>query len=89
MRKLEEALTPRQAAISLTGEPTLYEHLGELIRTFHKRNFTTFLMSNGTVPSALAKLAKNPHNSTFPLVGLTKKRSNDSAAHRQQKRGRN
>jgi tRNA wybutosine-synthesizing protein 1 len=24
MRKLEEAMTPRQAAISLTGEPTLY-----------------------------------------------------------------
>ena len=60
MRKLEEAMTPRQAAISLTGESTLYEHLVELIRTFHKRNFTTFLVPNGTVPSTLAKLSEEP-----------------------------
>lgn len=60
MKKLEEAKSPRQAAISLTGEPALYEHLGELIQTFHKRNFTTFLVSNGTVPSALANLSREP-----------------------------
>ncbi|MBC7131048.1 4-demethylwyosine synthase TYW1 [Candidatus Bathyarchaeota archaeon] len=58
--KLMEALRPRHAAISLTGEPTLYEPLGELIRAFHKRGFTTFLVSNGTVPSSLANLSEEP-----------------------------
>jgi len=59
-QKLQEALTPKHAAISLTGEPTLYKPLGELIQAFHKRGFTTFLVSNGTLPSALAKLSEEP-----------------------------
>jgi len=59
-QKFKEALRPRHAAISLTGEPTLYEPIGELIHAFHKRGFTTFLVSNGTVPSALAKLSHEP-----------------------------
>jgi len=59
-RKFREALTPKHVAISLTGEPTLYKPLGELIHTFHGRGFTTFLVSNGTEPSALAKLEEEP-----------------------------
>ena len=59
-KKFKEALTPRHAAISLTGEPTLYRHIGELIQAFHRRGFTTFLVSNGTVPSVLAKLSDEP-----------------------------
>ncbi len=59
-QKFREALTPKHVAISLTGEPTLYEPIGELIKTFHGRGFTTFLVSNGTVPSALAKLSEEP-----------------------------
>jgi tRNA wybutosine-synthesizing protein 1 len=59
-RKFQEAQRPAQVAISLTGEPTLYEPLGELIRTFHKRGLTTFLVSNGTLPSKLAKLSQEP-----------------------------
>ncbi|MEM3641979.1 MAG: radical SAM protein, partial [Candidatus Bathyarchaeia archaeon] len=59
-QKFKEALRPRHAAISLTGEPTLYEPIGELIQVFRKRGFTTFLVSNGTVPSALAKLSQEP-----------------------------
>ncbi len=59
-QKLQEASTPRHAAISLTGEPTLYKPLGELIQAFHKRSFTTFLVSNGTLPSALAELSEEP-----------------------------
>jgi tRNA wybutosine-synthesizing protein 1 len=58
--KFKEALTPKHAAISLTGEPTLYKHIGELIEIFHKNNFTTFLVSNGTTPSVLGKLNKEP-----------------------------
>lgn len=59
-KKFTEALTPRHVAISLAGEPTLYGHLGELIRVFHRQGFTTFLVSNGTVPSKLAELNEEP-----------------------------
>ena len=59
-RKFQEALTPKQVAISLTGEPTLYEPLGELIRTFHQKGLTTFLVSNGTLPAKLSKLSQEP-----------------------------
>jgi len=58
--KFREALTPRHAAISLTGEPTLYKYIGELIAAFHRKKFTTFLVSNGTTPSVLAKLSEEP-----------------------------
>jgi tRNA wybutosine-synthesizing protein 1 len=59
-QKFKEALTPKHAAISLTGEPTLYEQIGELIHTLHQRELTTFLVSNGTVPSALTKMSEEP-----------------------------
>jgi tRNA wybutosine-synthesizing protein 1 len=59
-QKFKEASTPRHVAISLAGEPTLYEPLGELIRTFHSRGFTTFLVSNGTMPKKLAELSEEP-----------------------------
>jgi tRNA wybutosine-synthesizing protein 1 len=58
--KFKEARTPRHVAISLAGEPTLYKHIGELIEIFHKRQFTTFLVSNGTRPTTLAKLDEEP-----------------------------
>lgn len=59
-QRLREALTPRHVAISLTGEPTLYAPLGDLLRAFHKRKFTTFLVSNGTMPRKLAELGEEP-----------------------------
>lgn len=60
LQKFNEALKPKHVAISLTGEPTLYKPLGELIQAFHNKGFTTFLVSNGTIPSALAKLREEP-----------------------------
>jgi wyosine [tRNA(Phe)-imidazoG37] synthetase (radical SAM superfamily) len=44
-RKFQEAQRPNQVAISLTGEPTLYEPLGELIDLFHRKGLTTFLVT--------------------------------------------
>ena len=58
--RYREAQKPRHAAISLAGEPTLYSKLGELIKTFHRRGFTTFLVSNGTNPAALHNLDEEP-----------------------------
>jgi tRNA wybutosine-synthesizing protein 1 len=58
--KRMEALSPKHAAISLTGEPTIYPYLDGLIENFHKRNFSTFLVSNGTIPEALSNLSEEP-----------------------------
>jgi tRNA wybutosine-synthesizing protein 1 len=59
-KKYREAHVPRHVAISLTGEPVLYENLGQLIEGFHGKKFTTFLVSNGTLPSTLARLKPEP-----------------------------
>jgi len=56
----EEAWNPNQIAISLSGEPTIYPHLGEFIEACHKRGMTTFLVTNGTFPKALEKLDPLP-----------------------------
>ncbi len=58
--KYSEALAPRHAAISLAGEPTLYPQLGGLLKAFHQRGLTTFLVSNGTTPEALSRLEEEP-----------------------------
>jgi tRNA wybutosine-synthesizing protein 1 len=55
-----EAQEPNQAAISLSGEPTLYPKLGGLIDVLKKRGFTTFLVTNGTLPKALERLDPMP-----------------------------
>lgn len=59
-RRYQEALHPKHAAISLAGEPTLYPELGDLVREFHRRDFTTFIVTNGTVPEALQDLSEEP-----------------------------
>ena len=43
-------------AISLTGEPTLYPKLPELIKEIHSRGKTSFLVTNGQHPEVLQKL---------------------------------
>jgi len=59
-RKYLESLQPRHVAISLAGEPTLYPKIGELIEGFHKRGFTTFLVTNGTLPEVLSNISCEP-----------------------------
>jgi tRNA wybutosine-synthesizing protein 1 len=58
--KFQEAQRPKHVAISLTGEPTLYDPLGELIDTFHNEGLTTFLVSNGNLPNKLSNLDQEP-----------------------------
>lgn len=57
--KFAEAMKPLHFAISLTGEPTAYPYLPELIKQLHKRKITSFLVTNGTAPEILKKLIKN------------------------------
>ncbi len=52
-QEMEEAYNPKHAAISLAGEPTTYPYIDELIKEFHKRDMTTFLVTNGQNPERL------------------------------------
>jgi len=56
----QEAMNPKHVAISLTGEATLYPMLGELIKEFHRRGITTFLVTRGVRPDVLANLEEEP-----------------------------
>ncbi|TAJ45693.1 4-demethylwyosine synthase TYW1 [Methanofollis fontis] len=53
--RFAEALDPDMVAVSLSGEPTLYSRLAELIDGFNAEGFTTFLVTNGTRPEMLAR----------------------------------
>jgi tRNA wybutosine-synthesizing protein 1 len=55
-----EAYEPNQVAISLSGEPTMYDGLGDFIGLCKSRGMTTFLVTNGTNPRALARLGTMP-----------------------------
>lgn len=69
--KLEEAFKPKNVAISLSGEPTLYEDLPELVKKFHDRDMTTFIVTNGTLPDKLKKLKDKDALPTQLYVSLT------------------
>ncbi|MFH0973501.1 MAG: 4-demethylwyosine synthase TYW1 [Candidatus Micrarchaeota archaeon] len=56
-QKFEEAQKPKHFALSLSGENTIYPFLPELIKEIHGRGMTTFLVTNGTNPQALERLA--------------------------------
>jgi len=71
-KKLKEANNPNQVAISLDGEPTMYPYLGELIREYEKRKFTTFLVTNGLLPERLEALNPLPTQLYISLYGPDK-----------------
>ncbi len=55
-KKWKEAQEPMQFAISLSGEPTVYEKLGGLIEELCKRGKTSFLVTNGLYPEKIKEL---------------------------------
>ena len=57
-KKLDEALLPSHYAISLSGEPTMYPRLPELIRYLKslKNTKSIFLVTNGQEPEMLYRL---------------------------------
>ncbi len=69
---LNKALDPKHFAISLTGEPTIYPKLNELIAELHKQKFTSFLVTNGMFPEALEKLEELPTQLYLSLDAPTK-----------------
>ncbi|MEM1550047.1 MAG: 4-demethylwyosine synthase TYW1 [Candidatus Methanomethylicia archaeon] len=58
--KFEEALRPTMMTMSLTGEPTLYPKISELISEARKRGMITFLVTNGTMPEVLEEMDPLP-----------------------------
>ena len=72
-KKLEEMKNPNNAAISLAGEPTLYPKIDELIGEFNRRDFTTFVVSNGQCVDRLRNLENDPYQLYLSLDAPSKK----------------
>ncbi|MDR2944739.1 MAG: 4-demethylwyosine synthase TYW1 [Methanosarcinales archaeon] len=54
--RYDEARRPSNVAISLSGEPTFYPYLPELITAYESKGMTVFLVTNGTNPEMLRKI---------------------------------
>jgi tRNA wybutosine-synthesizing protein 1 len=54
--KFKESINPNQWAISLTGEPTIYPKLNQLIKKLKERKCTVFVVSNGMFPNKLKSI---------------------------------
>ena len=52
----EEAHTVRHCALSLVGEPIMYPKIDEFLADLHRRNISTFLVTNGQHPKAIETL---------------------------------
>ncbi len=72
-KRLEEMYKPMHFAISLTGEPTMYPKLPELIDEIHSRGMTAYLVTNGSFPEMIKKLkGHEPSQIYVTLAGPTK-----------------
>ena len=60
MRAHGEALHPNHAAISLDGEVMLFPLMSDFVKEFKKRNMTTFIVTNGTLPERIKNLSVYP-----------------------------
>uniref|UniRef100_A0A0D6R5Z5 tRNA 4-demethylwyosine synthase (AdoMet-dependent) n=1 Tax=Araucaria cunninghamii TaxID=56994 RepID=A0A0D6R5Z5_ARACU len=54
--RLTEGLTPRHCALSLVGEPIMYPEINTLIGELHRRQISTFLVTNAQFPEAIKSL---------------------------------
>ena len=70
---LEEAKVPTHYAISLSGEPTMYPRLGEMVKLIKKmpETRTIFIVTNGQNPKAILKLKNENALPTQLYVSLT------------------
>ncbi len=70
MKKYNEAQEPMQFAISLSGEPTAYDKIGDLISELKKRGKTSFLVTNGLYPEKLKELVRKKQLPTQIYVSV-------------------
>jgi len=71
-KKWEEANNPNMVACSLSGEPTLYPKLSDFFEECHKKNMTTFLVTNGTNPDAIENMDTLPKQLYVSIVAPNK-----------------
>ncbi|MDP8002808.1 MAG: 4-demethylwyosine synthase TYW1 [Caldisphaera sp.] len=76
LKMYEEAMNPKHVAISLTGEPTLYPRLGELIKEIHNRGMSSFLVTRGIRPDVLGNLEEEPSQIYISLEAWDKESYN-------------
>ncbi len=69
-KKYEEAQEPMQFAISLSGEPTIYPLIGDLIAELRKRGKTSFLVTNGLYPEKIKEIAEKNQLPTHLYVSV-------------------
>ncbi|MEM4633589.1 MAG: 4-demethylwyosine synthase TYW1 [Candidatus Anstonellaceae archaeon] len=69
----EEACSPRHVALSLTGEPAMYPKMGRLLKEFHSRGMTTFLVTNGTFPERMESWEEMPTQLYVSMVAPNEK----------------
>ncbi len=77
MEKWEEAQEPTQFAISLSGEPTLYKKIGELIEELRRRRKTSFLVTNGLEPEKILELKNKNHLPTQLYISVNTSNKKD------------
>jgi len=69
----KDALTPKHAALSLAGEPILYPAIDLLVHEFRKKNMTTFIVSNGTLPKKISLMDHYPSQLYITLPASNEK----------------
>ncbi|MBS3092610.1 4-demethylwyosine synthase TYW1 [Candidatus Pacearchaeota archaeon] len=57
-KRIKEMGNIRHVALSLTGEPITYPLINEIIKAFHKRKISTFLVTNAQYPEQIKKIDK-------------------------------
>jgi len=77
MKKYEEAQEPMQFAISLSGEPMIYDKIGELIEELSQRGKTSFLVTNGLYPEKIKELRDKNQLPTQLYVSVNVARKKD------------
>ena len=58
-KRFYESIKPTLFTLSLSGEPTIYPKLPELIKEIRKRGAISFIVTNGQNPEMIKKLEKN------------------------------
>ena len=54
--RLDETMSPKHVALSLTGDACLYPRLPELIKGIHNKDMTSFVVTNGTITHMTKRL---------------------------------
>jgi len=57
-KAISEMKNVRHVALSLTGEPISYPLINEILKAFHKRKISTFLVTNAQYPEQIKKIDK-------------------------------